>query len=255
MRLIIFTTLSIISLILLTNSSYAQSFFDRQEQEKIGAVPSDKFINEKGELIGASLRVENKIIDQELIEKSYFDEKDRLVVKRYYDHYGVLYYDDDGIAIYEFDYDEIGNRIEVRYFDEMKHPFQINFVGPAAIKYKYDEKRRVTQVTYLDAAYKLNASMGIAMITYKYDEKGRLTEEKRLDEEKNPIDFFAPIIQYKYDNNDRVIEKSYRDAQGIITSRMMDDDDENEIAIIRFSYLDDKTIATVFRKDGTKLKY
>ena len=90
---------------------------------------------------------------------------------------------------------------------------------------------------------------------YKYDEKGRLIEEKRLDEEKSPIDFFAPIIQYKYDSDDRVIEKSFHDAKGALTSRMMDDDDENEIAIIRFAYLDDKTTASVFKKDGSLIKH
>lgn len=243
---IILTTLSLICLPFFVA---AQPFLEESSGE-MGAVSSDTFINEKGDVTDNQYTVTNNIINDELIEKLYFDVSKRLVVKRYYDHFGELYYDDYGIAVYEYTFDSKGNRTSVSYFDEYKQPFQVNFVGPASIKYEYDAENHVTKVSYFDIAGDLNAGMGIAVISYQYDSNGRVVEEKRLDETEEPIDFFAPIIKYKYDNSDRVTQKSYHTASGAITSRMMDDEDEDKIAIIRFSYLGGEMKVELFDKDN-----
>ncbi len=243
---IIFALLSF--LVFISFATEAQPFMDEAEEE-MGSLSSDQFIDEKGDLTNKKYHIKNNILNDELIEKLYYDARNRIVVKRYYDHFGELYYDDFGIAVYEYEYDADGNRTESRYFDEYKRPFPINFVGPASIKYHYDTQNHVIKVAYYDVAGSLNAGMGIAVINYKYDQKGRVIEEERLDEEEVHIDFFAPIIKYKYDDSDRVIEKSYHTSSGDLTTRMMDDDDDDKIAIIRFSYLGGETLVELLDKN------
>ena len=113
---------TILFLLLSVNVS-AQHFLDNQSDSKINSVPSDLFINDKGELTDETYRLESQIVDDEIIAFQYFDTKDRLVVKRFYSHSGELYYDDYGIAIYEYKYDDKGNRIEINHYDEFKELF------------------------------------------------------------------------------------------------------------------------------------
>jgi len=225
---------------------------DEAEPEAV-AISSDDFINEKGNITNKNFSVRNRVINEELVEKSYFDQKSMLIGKRYYDQYGDLYYDDYGVAIYEYKYDEKGNRIEVKYFNEDKVPFQINFIGPAAIHYNYDDNNRVIRISYFNASGDLSGSMGSAVIEYQYDDNNRMVAETRFDDEEEPIDFFAPLIKYQYDEDNRVIEKSYHTVDGQLTSRMLDEEDE-PTAIIRLDYLGGEVVASFFDKRNQLIK-
>ncbi|MGB0862022.1 MAG: hypothetical protein ACPG19_04900 [Saprospiraceae bacterium] len=231
---------------------YGQWFMDEAEIEAVN-ISSDEFINEKGNITNKQFSVKSRVISDELVEKSFFDKKKMLVGKRYYDQYGDLYYDNYGVAIYEYKYDEIGNRVEVKYFNENKIPFQINFIGPATINYNYDKKNRIIRISYFNASGDLSGSMGSAVIEYKYDEKNRIIAETRLNDEEEPIDFFAPLIKYQYDEDNRVIEKSYHTAEGQLASRMLDDEDD-PTAIIKLDYLGGQVVAAFYDKNNQLLK-
>ena len=252
MKFIITLQVFLLGLLLIPSQSHAQRFF--MDEAEVEAVPltSDQFINQQGEITKKGFTVQAKVIDDELIQKNYFDKSNRLIGKRFYDHYGELYYDDYGVAIYEYTYDETGNRIEVKYFNEEKKPFQINFVGPAAIRYGYDDQNRINKVTYMNASGDLSASMGTSVIEYKYDEQNRIIEEKRLDDAEEAIDFFAPIIRYKYDEDSRLIEKSFHSEDGNLASRMLDEEDD-PTAIIRLDYLGGEVIPSFFNKNNEKV--
>jgi hypothetical protein len=241
-----------ILLLSIPSISYGQWFMDEAEIEAV-AISSDDFINEKGDLTSKKFSVKNRLIGDELVEKSYFNQKNMLIGKRYYDQYGELYYDDYGVAIYEYNYDEKGNRVEVKYFNENKVPFQINFIGPATINYNYDEQNRIIRISYFNASGDLSGSMGSAVIEYEYDEQNRIVAEMRLNDEEEPIDFFAPIIKYQYDEDGRVVEKSYHTAAGQLASRMLDENDDRT-AIIRLSYLGGEVIPTFYDKNNKILK-
>lgn len=241
-----------ILLLSMPSISYGQWFMDEAEIEVV-AISSDNFINEKGNLTNNKFSSKTKLIGDELVEKSYFNQKNMLIGKRYYDHYGDLYYDDYGVAIYEYKYDEKGNRIEVKYFNEAKVPFQINFIGPATTRYNYDNENRIIRISYFNASGDLSGSMGSAVIEYQYDEKNQIIAETRLNDEEEPIDFFAPLIKYQYDEEGRMIEKSYHTVEGELVSRMLDENDD-QTAIIRLSYLGGEVIPTFYDKNNQVLK-
>lgn len=231
-----------------------QSFWDMASETNT-SVPSDDFIAPSGQLLKKSYHIENEIISDELLERRYYDRNDRLVVKRFYDHFGELYYDETGISIYEFDYDAAGNRVEVRYYDEYKQPFQINFIGPAAIQYEYNENNQITTITYLNANRDLCAGTSVSVIEYNYDAKKRLIEELHLNNHREPITFFAPITKYRYDDQDRIVEKAFYTQDGLRTARMMDENDTDQISIIRYDYsAEDGVDVRLYRKDGTFIR-
>ena len=242
-----------IILMLISVSASAQHFLDNQRYGPTNSVPSDLFINEKGELTNKSYRLESQIIDDEIIEFQYFDTQNRLIVKRFYSHAGELYYDDYGIAIYEYKYDDKGNRIEINYYDELKELFQINFIGPAVIQFGYDDKNRVSKVSFLDTERRLTSSTGSAIRTYKYNNTNQIVEESRFDEENIPLDFIAPVLRYKYDNEGRVAEKTFFKMDGTPAYRLMDEDDGDDFHKITFDYIGGEARAKFYRIDGNEI--
>jgi hypothetical protein len=238
---------------LLSISVSAQQFLADPDDSQQSSVPSDLFINEKGELTNTSYRLKSQIVDDEIVAFQYFDTKDRLVVKRFYSHAGELYYDDYGIAIYEYKYDDKGNRIEINHYDEFKELFQINFIGPAVIKFAYDDKNRINKISFLDTERLLTSSTGSAIRMYQYNEKNQIIEESRFDEENQPLDFIAPILRYKYDNEGRVAEKSFFNMNNTPAYRLMDADDGDDFHKVTFDYIGGEARAKFYRIDGNEI--
>ena len=238
---------------LLTICVSAQQFLADQNDSAPSSVPSDLFINEKGELTNNTYRLESQIIDDEIVAFQYFDTKERLVVKRFYSHSGELYYDDYGIAIYEYKYDDKGNRIEINHYDEFKELFQINFIGPAVIQFAYDDNNRISKVSFLDTERQLTSSTGFAIRTYKYNDNNQVIEENRFDEDNQPLDFIAPVLRYKYDGQGRVIEKSFFNMDNTPTYRLMDADDYDDFHKVTFDYIGGEARAKFYRIDGNEI--
>lgn len=251
----LFITISTLLLSNWVNSNYllAQSFFADPVSVKQENVPSDNFINEKGEVINKTYRCESIVIDAELLVRNYFDEENRLVVKRYYNHSSELYYDDYGVAIYEYKYDDAGNRISVSHYDEFKRPFQINFIGPAFINFEYDNEKRVVKVSFFDIEHQLTSATGTAIREYVYNDQNQIVEERCFDEESNPLDFMAPVIRYKYNGQGKVVEKTFFDIKGIPTYRLMDEEDESDFSKIVFDYSGNKPRAKFYRLNGQEI--
>jgi hypothetical protein len=253
MKVIITTAQYTIILMLLSINLAAQNFLADLEEGSKNAVPSDVFINEKGQLINSSYRLVHQIIDNEVVAFQYFDEQNRLITKRFYNHASELYYDDYGIAIYEYKYDDKGNRIEINHYDEFKELFKINFIGPAVIQFEYDEKNRVNKVRFLDTERKLTSATGFAIRTYKYNDKNQIIEESKFDEENKPLDFMAPVTRYKYDEKGRVVEKIFLKIDYTPAYRLMDAEDADDFHRMAFDYIGGEARAKFYRIDGSEI--
>ena len=250
MRKIQIKIYSIIIFFALATTSYAQDLVFGKSKEKPVEVSQnvDKFqINE------TEYYQKTELIDLETVEVKLFDKEDRLAVKKIINAEGNLYYDEKGIAIYEYEYDNRNNVITVRYYDEFRMPYSINDAGPATIKKEYDTKDRLTKVIYLDVQGELFSHGGASIVEYVYNEKNQVQEERRYLKLEVLIDYVAPIIRYKYDTENRIIEQTYYDKDGKSTAMMNDKTDDEDFAKIIFEYLGGQTIPTFFNWKGKEI--
>lgn len=213
---------------------------------------SDKFVNAGGELIDENLRIENVIDnDNEIVKKFYYDKEGRLVFQRNYGFDGELMYDMEGVAIYEYQHDSKDNVTEERYFDEEKYLYQPNQTGAALIKRKFNTKSQLLEISFF-IDNDVMIEYGTATIKYEYKEDGNLAYEKHLDDKGNLVDFCAPIVLIEFDENDRVIKRSFMTSSKKVCGRFMDDD-EDEVAVIEYEYISDSVIQKAYNKDGKLL--
>ena len=215
------------------------------------SIKSEALVNTKGELLNANdYTVKNEIDnEEEIVKKFYYDKKGRLVFQRNYDFEGVLMYDEDGVAIYEFQHDATSNVTEERYFDEDKYFYQLECSGAAMIKRKFDLKSRMIEISfYVDETRPIE--YGTATIKFEYSDDGRTATEKHYDSDGEMIDFCAPIITLKYDEKGRIIKKIFKNTNEEVCGRFMEGE-EDEVATIEYEYKGDKlTIQKAFNKDG-----
>ncbi len=215
-------------------------------------VSSDAFVNNFGELTNSQYSVKNEIFTEEDLVKRFYFSNEKLIAQRNYTVNGKLIDDEVGVAIYEYKYDDKGNLISIRYFDNEKKSFQMSYAGPAAIEYKYDDKNNRTEVTYYNAKNEL-LDLGTAIIKYEYDKEGKLTQEKHYDAEENLLSDMAPIIKYIYNNEGELVKQTFHNAKHELVTRFMDDDTE-DIAYIAFEYAQKELKAKHFyNKEGELL--
>lgn len=200
------------------------------------SITSDQFVNPFGELTDVNFRVENEVLlDADLVKRYYYNENNLLVAQRNYTLEGELTGDNEGVAIYQFDYNENKQITTIHYFDEEKLAFQTAFVGPAKIEYEYNKKGNKIKATYYDKYYEL-LKTGASIIKYTYDNQNRLMLEKQYDANKELLTDVAPIILYTYNDKGQVQKQSFLNAEKKEVNRLMDNEDEYDIASISYEY-------------------
>ncbi len=215
------------------------------------SIKSETLVNEKGELLNAkSYTVKNKVDnEEEIVKKFYYDKDGRLAFQRNYDFEGQLMYDEDGVAIYEYQHDVSSNVTEERYFDEDKYFYQLECSGAAMIKRKFDLDSKMIEISFF-----INETMpiefGIASIQFEYSDNGKTTTEKHYNSDGELIDFCAPIVTFEYDNKGRIIKQIFKNAKEEICGRFMEGE-EDEVAMIEYVYEGSQLkIQKAFNKNG-----
>lgn len=227
-----FFTISILNV----NAQYYCIFDNPDLDVATSAIESDRFVNPFGELTDTDFRVENEVLlDADLIKRYYYNEKDLLIAQRNYTLEGELTGDNEGIAIYQFEYNANGQKTTIRYFDEEKFAFQAAFVGPAKIEYEYNEKGNKVKATYYDKYYGL-LKTGASVIEYTYDNQNRIMLEKQYNSNRKLLTDVAPIILYTYNDKGQVQKQSFLNAEKKEVNRLMDNEDEYDIASILYEY-------------------
>lgn len=199
-------------------------------------IKSDEFVNPFGELTNPDYRVDNAVLlDADLVKRYYYNENDLLIAQRNYTLEGELTGDNEGIAIYQYEYNTNDQTTTIRYFDEEKLAFQAAFVGPAKIEYEYNQKGNKVKVTYYDKYYGL-LKTGASVIEYTYDNQNRIMLEKQYDANRQLLTDVAPIILYTYNEKGQVQKQSFLNAEKKEVNRLMDNEDEYDIASILYEY-------------------
>lgn len=144
------------------------------------------------------------------VEYSY-DSKSNLSKLAFYDADGKnLFLDNDGVAGYDYKYDDFGNIVEKTSFDENAKICDSSN-GICRISNTYDNNCNLVKVRYFNSDGSLIA--GISGHDYVYDERGNVLEEMAVDET-GSLAAGTLLKKYSYDNHDNVIEESYYDRQG-----------------------------------------
>jgi hypothetical protein len=199
-------------------------------------ITSDEFVNPFGELTNEDYTVENEVLlDADLVKRYYYNESNLLVAQRNYTLEGELTGDNEGISIYQYQYNSKQQKTTIHYFDEEKLAFQAAFVGPAKIEYEYDVNGNQIKSTYYNKYYQL-LETGASIIEYTYDDQNRISLEKQYDSNKNLLTDIAPIIRYTYNERGQVQKQSFLNAAEVEVSRLMDNDDEYDVASIYYEY-------------------
>lgn len=230
--ILFFLTISILSV----DAQYYCIFDNPELDVATSSIKSDEFVNPFGELTNLDYRVENEVLlDADLVKRYYYNRNDVLVAQRNYTLEGELTGDNEGISIYQFEYNANNQITTTQYFDENKFAFQAAFVGPAKINYEYNEKGNRIKCTYYNKYYEL-LETGAAVIEYTYDNQNRVMLEKQYNSNKKLLTDVAPIILYTYNTKGQVQKQSFLNAQKEKVNRLMDNEDEYDIASISYEY-------------------
>lgn len=145
-----------------------------------------------------------------MIEYTY-DTKANLSRKAFLDYDGRnLFLDSDGVAGYDYNYDDFGNITEKVSFDD-KAKICDSKEGICRVSNTYDDNCNLIKVRLFDSGGRL--IQGVAGHNYAYDERGNIIEEMAVDE-KETLAKGTFFKKYSYDNHDNVVEESYFDRYG-----------------------------------------
>lgn len=195
-----------------------------------------------------------EVLDAETVEVNFFDTNDRLAIKKYNNSDGELYYDEQGVAIYLYEYDKNDNVVSIKYYDEFETLYRINDAGPAMVDMEYDNKDRVTKVIYYDVDGSLFTNNGTPIIEYSYNEDNDVSEKRIFVDNKVFIDYTAAIIRYKYDDQGRVIEQTYYNKYGQLTTTLNDKTDKEDFSKVVIKYIDGEASPTFYNLDGEEVE-
>lgn len=145
-----------------------------------------------------------------MIEYTY-DTKANLSRKAFLDSDGRnLFLDSEGVAGYDYKYDDFGNVTEIVAFDENARICDSKD-GICRISNTYDDYCNLIKIRFFNSAGKL--IHGAAGQNYVYDERGNVIEEMTVDE-KETLAAGTTLKKYSYDNHDNIVEESYFDRYG-----------------------------------------
>jgi hypothetical protein len=195
-----------------------------------------------------------EVLDAETVEINFFDTNDRLAIKKYHDSNGDLYYDEKGVAVYAYEYDERNNITSIKYYDEFETLYRIDDVGPAMVEMEYDNKDRVTKVLYYDIDGSLFLKNGTPIIEYSYNENNEVSEKRIFLSDKVFIDYAAAIIRYEYDDKGRIIEQTCFNKYAQPTTTLNDKEDKEDFSKIIIKYSGDEASPTFYNLEGEEVK-
>lgn len=146
-----------------------------------------------------------------------YDEKGNLLENWAYDLNGNLCVTfSDGVAGTSFEYDSLGNCLEIVYYGIDRKPY-LNKNGEAGVRYKYNERNQ--SVEYLTLGTDLLPTYGnnhICMIRYEYDQRGNMVKIMFYNENgQNLVDSNEKVAGWniKYDDFGKEIERTFFNAQ------------------------------------------
>ena len=141
------------------------------------------------------------------VRKEYYDnsKKKSYITFEYNDDYLVekesYFYSDDRLSLYRVnEYDNEKRLISILHYSNTHKLTSLD-------KYTYNSENKISKLTIYDNDDKLPSSY----ITFKYNSAGKILEEKSFSW---PLKYQSKII-YKYDENDRLIEKSEEAAKSV----------------------------------------
>jgi uncharacterized caspase-like protein len=141
-----------------------------------------------------------------------YDEKGNKILEQKFGADGKPKEDRDGFARYEYKYDEKGNEILAQKFGADGKPKE-DTIGFARYESKYDEKGNEILAQKFGADGKPKGDHnGIARYEYKYDEKGNKILEQYFGADGKPKEgkFAATIYEYKYDEKgNKILEQKF----------------------------------------------
>ena len=116
-----------------------------------------------------------------------YDDRGNVVCHNYYDAQGRLTKTlDGGYAIWEGEYDDLGNRIRKWMRDEQGN-ICLNTQGYAGMENRYDEQGRTVYTTYLGTEKQpLMREEGYASVSWEYNDCGDIVSIRFFDEHKKP---------------------------------------------------------------------
>ena len=161
-----------------------ETFKEMDNLEKLAAgdlsvLPkNDSIFNKKNQLIKLIFEKGGNVFKQ-THEVYEYDASGNLTKQIAYDKDDNVKSGYSDIAIYEYDYDAHGNRIEQRYLDETGKPVRIEYIGPAIILMKYDSENRIIEESFLDE--KRQPINGFCKVVYEYFDNGKVAKETKYD--------------------------------------------------------------------------
>ena len=179
---------------------------------------------------GKELRfTENGYLNSEPNFKYHYDSESRLTKIVYLSSSGKSF----GHEIYH--YNDMGNLSEHIFF---RGDIYSDGTKKTAIDYRtdytYDTHGRLTNKIRRDFTNKSQATLNT---TYSYDENGKLSNETLV--VSNPpknLKFKDKTVEYKYDRQERLMEKLFYDQNDFCTEIIKYDKNGNEVELIKYEY-------------------
>lgn len=144
-----------------------------------------------------------------------YTEHDRIAFETYHDQVGDLLPDPSGICKKAYTYDEAGNLVETRHFNQ-DGQLQPAFAEVVTIRYRYTNGL-VTGTEYVDRNGRLAENEeGIAREVNKYDDRQLRTETRYYNADQQPTTFDknAEIIRWTYNQAGHITGEQYFNAEG-----------------------------------------
>ncbi len=153
--------------------------------------------------------------DYYAIKKEYYDNNGNIISVRYYDENNKLCMTKKGYAIMNRVYDSYGNCIETSFYDNNKNPG--NEAGLYKTVYSRNKNGFVESISSYDKTESPISIDGIGKVEFVYDDKGQIKEIHYYD-----IDFTSRkrdfkksgFLVYEYDVVGNVIKENFFDGTG-----------------------------------------
>lgn len=174
----------------------------------------------------------------------------------YYDASGDTTYYIDGYSTIKYEYDKMGNPIEVSHFDINGNYIAPKSIGCPIVKRIFDKRHNIIETRYLDANRNLTLSKEnqVAIITRKFDKQNRCIEMNCYDTALRKVlckdgyhrvklmynKGFLKEIHFYDENNNSIVNKN--DGCALTKCEMYFDDDNHKILTRTFYDSDHKSI-------------
>ena len=157
--------------------------------------------------------IRNNTFDE--IRNIYKDDMRKPYRIEYYAN-GKLVLRKDGYAAVEREYDENGNVIVEKYYDNEFKPTLRN--GYEMIRKEYNEEKKVSKETYFDnVGMPMKNNKGVYQTTYQYNDQGKVIREEYFDDNGQPMEnnngYF--MVEREYNKEGKKVRETSYTAESI----------------------------------------